>query len=228
MKNVETRSLAETQIRLSRDLILEDHFREPVRTIAGVDLAFMDDRAVVACTTLDYHSMKVKEAKTVLTELDFPYVPEFLWFREGPAILQVVKILDAEPDIYLINAHGIAHPRRLGCASHLGIEIGRPTIGVAGSELYGDYDRLPRKFGECEPLKANTDVIGWVIKSAEGKPLYVSPGHMVSVESAAEITINCLRDHRFPEPLHHSHRLANARKNELKQTCLNGIRPKSS
>ncbi len=210
-----TEELAEIQMRLSRGLILEDRFREPIERISGVDLAFAGDVAVVACVTLDYPSLKAIEEKTTQATLDFPYQPGYLWFREGPAILKVIKSMDVEPDVFMINAHGIAHPRRFGCASHFGVETRKPTIGVAGSKLCGECERPPTRFGEREPLKMNGEVVGWVIKPAGGRPIYVSPGHMVSVESAARIVIDCLRNHRFPEPIYLSHRLANSRRREF-------------
>lgn len=178
-------------------------------------MAFIDDKAVAACVTLDYESLGVIEQKTAKMKLNFPYLPGFLWFREGPAIIRVIKRLDVEPDILLINAHGIAHPRRFGCASHVGVTMRKPTIGVAGSRLYAELTRLPTNFGERVPLVIDGDVVGWAIKPKEGRPIYASPGHMVSVESAAKIIIDCLRDHRFPDPIYLSHRLANSAKKKL-------------
>jgi len=204
--------LTKLQAALCKLVILEDRFRKPYRRIAGVDLAIVDDEAVAACVTLNYGSLEVIEQKTTTMKLDFPYRPGLLWFREGPAIIKVIRRMELEPDIFMINAHGIAHPRRLGCASHVGVTLRKPTIGVAGSRLYGEYSHLPTKFSERVPLVIDGDIVGWVIKPAEGRPIYVSPGHMVSVESAAKIATDCLRDHRFPEPIYLSHRLANTAK----------------
>jgi len=213
MKSLE--KLTEIQTRLLKGLIVEDRFRKPIRSIAGVDLAFIDDKAVAACVTLDYDSLEVIEQKTSVANLDFPYHPGLLWFREGPALLKVIRRIRVEPDIFMVNAHGIAHPRRFGCASHLGVRIGRPTIGVAGSRLSGKYEHLPTEFCESSPLMIHGERVGWVVKPREGKPIYISPGHMVSVDSALRVALYCLRDKRFPEPIWLSHRLANSRKREL-------------
>jgi len=203
------------QKRLSRRLILEDRFKTPIKSIGGVDLAFTDDRAVVACVILDYLSMVVIEERSSIVELDFSYRPGLLWFREGPPMLELINGLNVEPDIFMINAHGTAHPRRFGSASHLGVRLRKPTIGVAGSRLYGHYDRLPTKVREAEPLFADGDVLGWVVKPAIGRPIYASPGHMVSLESTVKITVDCLRNHRFPEPIYLADNLANRRKKEF-------------
>lgn len=213
MKTLE--ELTKLQASLSKHVVLEDQFRKPIRRIAGVDLAFINDKAVAAYVTLDYGSLEVIERKTATVKLSFPYHPGLLWFREGPAIVKVIKRMELEPDIFMINAHGIAHPRRFGCASHVGVAIMKPTIGVAGSRLCGEYEQLPTKFGERVALVIDGDVVGWAIKPAEGRPIFVSPGHMVSVESAAKIIIDCLRDHRFPDPIYLSHRLANSAKKKL-------------
>ncbi|MEM4250656.1 MAG: endonuclease V, partial [Candidatus Bathyarchaeia archaeon] len=194
--------------------------RRPLRRIAGVDLAFAGDEAVAACVILDYQDFKVIEEKTARMRLDFPYMPGFLWFREGPAIARVMKRLSVEPDISLVNAHGIAHPRRFGCASHIGVVIKRPTIGVAGSRLCAELTHLPAKTGERAPLVIGDAVVGWAVKPEVGGPIYISPGHMVSVESAAEVVINCLRGHRFPEPIYLSHRLANSTQRKLRNVCI--------
>jgi deoxyribonuclease V len=203
------------QTTLSRRLILKDRFKTPIKRIGGVDLAFKDDRAVAACVILDYENMEVLEEKSITVALDFSYRPGFLWFREGPPMLKVINSLDIEPEIFMINAHGTAHPRRFGSASHVGVQLGKPTIGVAGSRLYGHSERLPTEVGEAEPLCADGDVLGWAIKPSIGKPIYASPGHMVSLNSTSKITIDCLREHRFPEPLHLADKLANYRKKEL-------------
>lgn len=213
MKTLE--ELTKLQAALSKRVILEDHFRKPIRRIAGVDLAFVNDKAVAACVALDYGSLEVIEQKTTIVKLSLPYCAGLLWFREGPAIMQVIRRMELEPNIFMINAHGIAHPRRCGCASHVGVTIGKPTIGVAGARLYGEYSHLPTKFSERVPLVIDGDIVGWVIKPAEGRPIYVSPGHMVSLESAAKIVTDCLRDHRLPEPIYLSHRLANSAKKKL-------------
>lgn len=207
--------LIDIQNNLSRDLIISDLFIKPIRKIGGVDLSFIKDHAIVACVCVNYENFEIIEKKTCLMKLDFPYRPGFLWFREGPPIIKIIKSLEVLPDIFMINAHGLAHPRKFGCASHIGVNIEKPTIGIASSRLFGEVIKIPRKFGDIEPIKSNNETIGYTIKPKIGKPIYVSPGHMISLESAVRITIYCLRNHRFPEPLHLSHRLAESRKRKI-------------
>ncbi len=207
--------LINIQNNLSRNLIISDLFIKPIRKIGGVDLSFIKDHAIVACVCVNYENFEIIEKKTCLMKLDFPYRPGFLWFREGPPIIRIIKSLDVLPDIFMINAHGLAHPRKFGCASHIGVNIEKPTIGIASSRLFGEVIRIPRKFGDIEPIKLNNETIGYTIKPKIGKPIYVSPGHMISLESAVRITIYCLRNHRFPEPLYLSHRLAESRKRKI-------------
>ena len=182
-------------------------------------MAFIGDKAIAACIVLDYENLDLVEEAVAQVDLNFPYKPGFLWFREGPAILQAVKRVHSKPDVFMVNAHGIAHPRRFGCASHLGVVLGKPTIGVAGTRLCGQYERLPARPVDSEPLWMDNKIVGFIIKPKEGKPIYVSPGHMLNVKSAARITIHCLRDHRLPEPLHLAHALANSVKRDLRPHC---------
>jgi deoxyribonuclease V len=214
-----TERLVRLQTELSRSLVLEDRFSKPISRIAGVDMAFIGDKAIAACIVLDYENLDLVEEAVAQVDLNFPYKPGFLWFREGPAILQAVKRVHSKPDVFMVNAHGIAHPKRFGCASHLGVVLGKPTIGVAGTRLCGQYERLPARPGESEPLRMDNKIVGFIIKPKKGKPIYISPGHMLNVKSAARITIHCLRDHRLPEPLHLAHTLANSVKRGLRQQC---------
>ena len=207
--------LIDIQNNLSKNLIFTDLFTKPIRKIGGVDLSFIKDQAIAAYICMNYEKFEIIEKKTLLTKLDFPYKPGFLWFREGPPIVRIIKSLAILPDVFMINAHGLAHPRRFGCASHVGVNIEKPTIGIACSRLFGEVIKMPRKFGDAEPLRSNSEIIGYIIKPKIGKPIYVSPGHMISLESAVKITINCLRNHRLPEPLYLSHRLAETRKRKI-------------
>jgi len=207
----EVESLEIIQRELSRKIIVEDRFRTPIRKVSGIDVAYRDGLAFAACVTVDSQTMEILEEKTATVEVEYPYKPTFLWFREGKAMLKVAQELEVEPDIFMVNGHGLAHPRRCGSASHFGVSTGRPSIGVAGSRLCGEYSKQPTSFGDREPLMLKGEVVGWLVKPAVGKPIYVSPGHMVSLKSAAEIALKCLLKHRFPEPIHLAHRLARNR-----------------
>ncbi|MEM2922341.1 MAG: endonuclease V, partial [Candidatus Bathyarchaeia archaeon] len=191
-------------------------FNTPPKTVAGVDSAFIKDKVITACIAMDYYSMRLTEAQIVIAETDFPYIQTFLAFREAACIIEAIKKLETHVNVFLINSHGIAHPRRCGCASHVGVEIGKPTIGVASSRLYGDFAKMPSKEGEAVPLTAEGQQIGWVLRTRESsKPIYISPGHLVSLTTSLNVVKGCLKDHRLPEPLFTAHILANMEKNRL-------------
>lgn len=165
----------------------------------------------------EYASMTQVEVEYSTSHLDFPYIPTFLAFREGAAIKQVVRRLSAQVDVFLLNAQGIAHPRRCGCASHLGVEIGKPTIGITQSLLYGEFLEEPSQQGDAVALTAEGEQVGWVLKPCEGsKPIYISPGHLVTTSTSLGLVKECLRGHRLPEPLQMAHVLANRERTRLK------------
>ena len=141
--------LADIQREVAGRVRLENAFRMPPQLVAGVDLAFLGDDAVAACVVVSYASMMEVEAQSSASHLDFPYVPTFLAFREGPAIEQVMGRLRAQVDVFLLNAQGIAHPRRCGCASQVGVETGKPTIGVTENRLYGEFISEPSQEGDA-------------------------------------------------------------------------------
>jgi len=131
-----------------------------------------------------------------------PYVPGLLSFRELPALLSALAGLPREPDLIFVDGHGIAHPRGLGIAAHLGVVSGLPTIGVAKKILTGTHAELPQQRGARVPLlDRRGSIIGWVLRSKDAvRPLIVSPGNRVSLDSAVELTMACVRRHRLPEP----------------------------
>lgn len=214
--NERTDVLRETQRELSLRVVAEDVFRKPIAKISGVDLAFAKEEAVIACVTARFPSLEPVEERTLVVELEFPYVPTLLCFREGPAIVKMICARRIEADVFLINSHGIAHPLFCGCASYVGVMTGKPTVGVASSNLCGEYDREPEEVGEAVAVCYEGRAVGWILKSkAETKPIFISPGHMVGVDSSLKIVRECLRDHRLPEPLQLAHNLANREKRAL-------------
>ncbi len=207
--------LRRIQRELAKKVVPDDAFRKPITYVAGIDLAFLGDTAFTACVTLDYETLKAVAAKIAASKLGFPYVSTLLFFREGPPILDIIDSVEPKADVYLINAQGIAHPMFLGSASHVGVLADVPTIGVAASRLCGEYEREPTVEGEAVPLSYRGRGVGWVVKPAgRYKPIFVSPGHRVSLESSLEIVRKCLRDHRLPEPLYLAHVAANREKRE--------------
>ncbi len=183
---------------------VEDDFGD-IRTIAGVDVGYDMERnlgrasiVVLDATTLE----PVATAQAYLTP-GFPYVPGFLSFREIPVILEALKCLPVQPSLLMVDGQGIAHPRRLGIAAHLGVVTGLPSIGVAKSLLIGRYIEPDLKAGAFSPLldRAGDEIIGTVLRSRDNvKPLFISPGHRVGQESAVRIVRASLRGYRLPEP----------------------------
>jgi len=209
--------LMQMQRELASAVRMEDTFRKPPQLIAGIDIAFLGDEAVTACVVASYPSMTEFEVQFFSSRLDFPYIPTFLAFREGPAIREVMGRLSAQVDVFLLNAQGIAHPRRCGCASQVGVETGKPTIGVTQNRLCGKSDREPLVEGDAVALTADGEQVGWILMShVASKPIYVSPGHLVSLSSSLDLAKGCLRGHRLPEPLQMAHALANRKRTRLR------------
>ncbi|KAF5418792.1 MAG: Endonuclease V [Candidatus Methanogaster sp.] len=186
----------------------EDRFDE-IRTIAGVDQAFFDDKVISGIVTLDYETMEVKSHVYAIKTTKFPHIPTFLAFREGKAIVSAYGKLARKPELLMIGRCGINHPRSAGLATHIGVALDIPTIGVSKSILCGTSEQ-PADVGEYHPLMYGGRQIGWVLKSKENcNPIIVAPGHRVSMESSIELTRHCLRGYRLPEPTRQAHIYAN-------------------
>jgi deoxyribonuclease V len=183
-----------------------------LKTVAGVDVSYKKWGRLfhAAVVVLDYASMAVLETMTASGPCSFPYVPGLLSFRELPILLQAFAKLETVPDVILADAQGVAHPRRLGLASHLGLWLDLPTIGCAKSRLCGAHKEPGSAKGSWKPLLDNGEEIGRVVRTrAQVKPLYVSPGHKVDFDAALEIVLQCSRGYRLPEPTRQAHLLSN-------------------
>jgi deoxyribonuclease V len=183
-----------------------------VRTVAGIDVGYerRGRLARAAAVVLDFPALTLREQAVARTPSRFPYVPGLLSFREIPAVLAVLKKLHTIPDLILCDGQGYAHPRRFGLACHLGVLLDVPTIGVAKSRLIGE-PRCPLTMakGSRVPLVDAGEVIGAVLRTRAGvKPLYVSVGHRVSLETAIDYVLACCPRYRLPETTRFAHRLA--------------------
>jgi deoxyribonuclease V len=184
-----------TQVRLSDDL-------PPVRTVAGVDVGFENaDTARAAIVVLDYRTLEPLDYALARLPVAFPYVPGLLSFRECPVILRALEQLRVGPDVLLCDGHGIAHPRRLGIAAHLGVLTGLPTVGVAKKRLTGRHGEVPEGRGEWTPLLDRAgDTLGAVLRTrVSTRPLIVSPGHRTDLATALELVMACTTRYRLPE-----------------------------
>jgi deoxyribonuclease V len=199
----------ESQRRLSRKLITEDKVPRKINYVAGVDVAYSGNLAVGAVSVLDYPALRLLEYQTATCETKFPYVPTLLSFREIPPSMACIRKLKLQPDVFLVNGHGMAHPFRCGFASHLGLAIKKPTIGVAKSKLVG----RSMKIGSEVLIIYNGQIVGSeVVTKKRSKPVYVSIGHMVSLKRATKIVRHCAYNSRIPEPLSLAHRIATEEK----------------
>ncbi len=172
-----------------------------VRTVAGVDVGFENKHtARAAVVVLDAATLEPMDHALARLPVSFPYVPGLLSFRECPVVLRALVSLKVTPDLLLCDGQGIAHPRRLGVASHLGVLTGLPSIGVAKSRLVGTHDPVPDRRGAWVPLRDGDEVIGAVLRTRQGvKPLFISPGHRVSLATALEWVMACVTRYRLPE-----------------------------
>jgi deoxyribonuclease V len=183
----------------------------PVEHVAGVDVGFEDGNRITraAVAVLRLEDLELVDHAIARRKTSFPYVPGYLSFREIPAVLDALALLQSAPDLVLCDGQGIAHPRRFGIACHLGVVTGLPTIGVAKSRLTGTYDKVPDRRGGWTFLRDGDEVIGAVLRTRKGvKPVFVSPGHRVDLATAVEYTMRCTTRYRLPETTRHAHRLA--------------------
>ncbi len=199
------------QERLRGRVVRRDRLGGEVRTVAGIDVGFeRGGRARAAVVVLDFPSLALREQAVACLPVRFPYVPGFLSFRELPAVCAALARLEVAPDLLLCDGQGLAHPRRFGLACHLGVLTGTPSIGVAKSRLIGaPRGRLAQVKGSWVPLVDGGEVVGAVVRTRTGvKPLYVSIGHRVSLETAVEYVLRCTTRYRLPETTRLAHRLA--------------------
>jgi deoxyribonuclease V len=209
-------------VRLQKQLAGEVRFsplKKPLRFVAGLDCAFTKDgqRIIAAVVVLKLPAFEVAEIQSAVCHLAFPYIPGLLSFREAPACLKAVEKLKTIPDLFIVDGQGIAHPRRLGIASHLGLFFDRPTIGCAKSRLIGVYKEPPLQKGAFAFLRdksitsdqqraSRDEVIGAVVRTRTAvKPVFVSVGHKFTLDDAIEAILTCANKYRLPEPTRLAH-----------------------
>jgi deoxyribonuclease V len=184
----------------------------PLKMIAGIDAA-MANAYLCACIGVfsfpDLHLLDHAYAKTRVT---MPYIPGFLSYRELPVLIKTFKNLEIKPDLVLVDGQGIAHPRRMGIAAHLGVILNVPTIGCAKSHLFGDYSMPGPERGQFAALTHDGQEIGIVLRTRRNvKPLFVSPGHLVDIRDCLDIVLRATTRYRLPEPIRYAHRMAGCR-----------------
>jgi deoxyribonuclease V len=204
------REAMDLQRTLAPRVIAEDRLGD-VRRVAGVDVGYEAGGQVTraAVAVLDFPGLGLREQAVARVPTRFPYVPGLLSFREIPAVLEAFASLQSRPDLILCDGQGYAHPRRFGLACHMGVLLDVPTIGAAKSRLIGGHSEPPLARGGWVPLTDDGEVIGAVLRTrARTRPLYISIGHRISLETAIRWTLACSPRYRLPETTRAAHRLA--------------------
>lgn len=197
------KKLRKEQIDLSKKITLKDSFTE-IKTVAGFDIAYPKNEfepACGACVVMDYETKEIIEEKTVFMKTSFPYISTYLAYRELPIIKKLFNSLESKPTVLMFDGNGILHPYSFGLASHAGVLLDKPSIGVAKNLLYGTIEK--------NIVKINNKPKGYVFYSSDKikKPVFVSPGHKISFETALEIVKN-MSYYKIPEPIRKAHLLA--------------------
>ena len=199
------------QERLRGEVAHEDLAPMPPARVAGIDIGFERNAAVTraAAVVLSYPQLAVVDTAIARRPTRFPYIPGLLSFREGPAALAALSRLTTSADVLVCDGQGFAHPRRFGLACHLGLLTGMPSIGVAKSRLIGKHERVPDARGAWVALRDGGETVGAVLRTRAGvKPVFVSTGHGVTLETAVELVLGLAPRFRLPETTRQAHRLA--------------------
>ena len=195
-----------------RELVIRTDEFGDVRTVAGVDLGFKKNLARASVVVLSFPTLELIDGVSVESTIKFPYIPGLLSFRETPPLLKAFDRLKTEPDLIIADGQGLAHPRRLGIACHLGLILSKPTIGCAKSRLWGKHKEPNREKGSYEYLCDKGEIIGAAVRTRRDTSIvYVSLGHRISLNSAIRLTLRCCKTFRLPETTRYAHRAAAGR-----------------
>lgn len=186
--------------------------KAPFKTVAGADVSYSrtDEKLFAAFLIFSYPDLTLLETAAARGRSSFPYIPGLLSFREAPILLKAFSKLERHPDVILIDGQGIAHPRSMGIATHLGLLLDLPSIGCAKSRLYGKEAEPGPEQGSFVPLLEGEQTLGMIVRTRTGvKPVYVSPGHRMDMEDSVKTVLSLCRGYRIPEPLRQAHILVN-------------------
>lgn len=185
-----------------------------VHLVAGVDVSVKRDGSgqnisQAAVVVLTFPELKVVETVCWQMPTPFPYIPGLLTFREGPVLQEAFSALEHTPDAFVFDGMGIAHPRRIGLAAHLGLWLEKPAIGIGKTRLFGQHEEPPDERGAWSPLTDHDDTIGAVLRTRAGvRPVYVSSGNLIDLPGALRLTLACTTRYRLPEPVRAAHKAA--------------------
>ncbi|MEM6632536.1 MAG: deoxyribonuclease V [Bacteroidota bacterium] len=220
-ENEDFRSYYRLQDEMRTSVIKEDVSPGLPSRVAGADVAYdeVSQKMFGALVVLDFQERKIVDQAWHVMDINFPYIPGLFSFREVPSLVAAFDKLETKPDLIICDGHGIAHPRQVGMATHLGIELDIPTVGCGKSRLVGEWDqsRLGNQRGSTTPLTWKGVQVGTVLRSQEAiKPLFVSIGHKVSLRTAISLTLHMCSAYRLPETTRKADQLVNQLMKEYK------------
>ena len=205
--NLTPKEAVAIQKRLASQVVLKP-LPARINLVAGGDVGYSSrcKIAVAALATYTYPSLEFRELVQFSDEIAYPYMPGLLSFRELPLLLKTFQLLQEQPDVVLCDGQGVAHPRRFGLASHLGLWLDLPTVGCAKRRLVGTHGKVGPKKGQYRSLKHRHEQVGVVLRTrTKVKPLYLSPGHLADFESSRKLVMRCCLKYRLPEPIRQAH-----------------------
>ena len=213
--NLSPAEAVQLQKQLAFEVITEDRFDTPIKTVAGIDLGYdaKNESCRAVCVVLSFPQLELIESSETVMPVQFPYVPGLLSFRETPAAIKVLEKLTAAPDVILCDGQGLAHPRKFGIACHIGLLADVPTIGVAKSVLVGKFENLGEKRGDTAAMIYKNETVGVALRTKDKvQPVYVSIGHRISLKTAADLVLQCAPKYRLPETTRLADQMASYRK----------------
>lgn len=213
--NLSPAEAIELQKQLAFEVIREDKFKEPVKTVAGIDLGYdaKTDTCRAVVVVLKFPGLELIESAEAIMPIQFPYVPGLLSFRETPVAIRALEKLENAPDLIICDGQGIAHPRRFGIACHIGLIADIPTIGAAKSILVGKFENLDERRGSTADLIHRSEKIGVALRTKDKvQPVYVSVGHRIGLETAIDFVLQCAPKYRLPETTRLADKMASYRK----------------
>lgn len=200
------------QYKLAREIVLDDGRASKLKKIAGADISYSknDDLFFAGVVVLDADTLNIIEEAGAMERVSFPYIPGLLSFREAPALIKAFEKVRSKPDVIMFDGQGIAHPRRLGLASHMGLFLDVPSLGCAKKKLVGEFEEPGIKKGSYSELIHRGDKIGAVLRTKDNvKPVFISPGHRIGIARSIETVFLCCNGYRIPEPTRQAHLLVN-------------------
>jgi deoxyribonuclease V len=207
--NVGYKKAVEIQERLKKSIILKGSVKN-CKLIAGADVSYTKESEIFYASVVVFNlqTMERVEEVTASGKVDFPYIPGLLSFRESPILLKAFAKIKSEPDVIILDAQGIAHPRGIGLASHIGLLLDKSSIGCAKTRLIGEYNEVGGEAGSHSQLTVKDKIVGAVLRTRKNvKPVFVSPGHKIDLKTSIALILKSCRGYRLPEPIRQAHSL---------------------